>query len=284
MTGAAMAARATAQQPPPPKAKITSSVMLWTLRGSFEEKLEAAARAGAQSVELVAEHVHWTDAELARNRKRCASFGLGIDTIIATPDWAKRPVSMLDPAQRENFLGDVRAAIGFAQKLEAPQIILMAGNTIPGRSREQQYASLLEGAKRAGELAAQANLTLIVEPLNSLVDHKGFFLNTCTEGLKLVREAANPHVKLLFDIYHEQVQAGNVIATLTEAAPHVAVFHVADSPGRHEPGTGELNWANIYKAIQKSGYGGYLTMEYIPTGEQVSSLIKALDGFRTSLL
>ena len=99
-----------------------------------------------------------------------------------------------------------------------------------------------------------------------------------------MREVANPHVKLLFDIYHEQVQAGNVIGTLTEAAPHVAVFHVADSPGRHEPGTGELDWPNIYKAIQKSGYSGYVTMEYIPTGEQVASLVKALDGFRTSLL
>ena len=288
MAGAALAARASAQQPPPPpprpKAKITSSVMLWTLKGSFEEKLEAAARAGVQSVELVAEHVNWTDAELARNKKLCRSFGLGIDTIIATPDWAKRPVSMLDPAQRENFLADVRTAIGFAQKLEVPQIILMAGNTIPGRTRDSQYASLLEGTKRAGELAAQANVTLIVEPLNSLVDHKGFFLTTCAEGLRLVREAGNPHVKLLFDIYHEQVQAGNVIRTLTEAAPHVAVFHVADSPGRHEPGTGELNWPNIYKAIQKSGYSGYLTMEYIPTGEQVSSLVKALNEFRTSLL
>ncbi len=288
MAGAALATRAAAQQPPPPpprpKAKITSSAMLWTLKGSFEEKLEAAARAGVQSVELVAEHVKWTDAELARNKKLCASFGLGIDTIIATPDWAKRPVSMLDPAQREDFLADMRTAIGFAQKLEVPQIILMAGNTIPGRTREEQYASLLEGAKRAGDLAAQANVTLIVEPLNSLIDHKGFFLTTCTEGLKLVREVADPHVKLLFDIYHEQVQAGNVIGTLTEAAPHVAVFHVADSPGRHEPGTGELNWPNIYKAIQKSGYSGYVTMEYIPAGEQVSSLVKALNGFRTSLL
>ena len=154
MAGAALAARTAAQQPPPPpprpKAKITSSVMLWTLKGSFEEKVEAAARAGVQSIELVGEHVKWTDAELTRNRRLCRSFGLGIDTIIATPDWAKRPVSMLDPAQRENFLADVRTAIGFAQKLEVPQIILMAGNTIPGRTGEEQYASLLEGARRAG--------------------------------------------------------------------------------------------------------------------------------------
>src|SRR5215467_9731558 len=104
------------QQQPPPKAKITSSVMLWTLKGSFEEKLEAAAKAGLQSVELVGEYASWTDADIDRIQKRCASFGLGIDTLIATPDWGKRPVSMVDPAQRDAFLADCRQAIGYAQK------------------------------------------------------------------------------------------------------------------------------------------------------------------------
>jgi hydroxypyruvate isomerase len=276
-------AQLTPAPPPPPKAKITSSVMLWTLKGSFEEKVEAAARAGLQSVELVAEHVNWTDADVARALKHCRSFKMGIDTLIATPDWSKRPVSMVDPEQREGFLADMRRAITFARKLEIPQIILMSGNAIAGRSRAEQYASLLEGTRRAGELAEQASLTAIVEPLNSLVDHKGFFLNTCSEGLKLVRETDNPHVRLLFDIYHEQVQQGNVIRTLTEAAPYVAVFHVADNPGRHDPGTGEIQYANVYKAIQKTGFAGYVTFEYLPVGEQVSSLIKAADGFRSAM-
>jgi hydroxypyruvate isomerase len=268
--------------PPPPKAKISSSVMLWTLKGSFEEKVECAARAGLQSVELVSECAGWTDAQAARALKLCRSFKMGMDTLIATPDWSKRPVSMVDPAQRDNFLADVRNSITYAKKLEIPQIILMSGNAIVGRSHEEQYASLLESAKRAGDLAAQANVTMIVEPLNSLVDHKGFFLTTCTEGLKLVREVDNPHVRLLFDIYHEQVQQGNVIPTLNEAAPYVAVFHVADSPGRHDPGTGKMDYAGVYKAIQKTGFAGFVTMEYLPVGEQTSSLIKALDGFRAS--
>jgi hydroxypyruvate isomerase len=280
----ALMAQITPAPPPPPKAKITSSVMLWTLKGSFEEKVEAAARAGLQSVELVAEHVNWSDADIARALKHCRSFKMGMDTLIATPDWSKRPVSMVDAAQREGFLADMRRAITFARKLEIPQVILMSGNAIAGRAHEDQYASLLEGTKRAGELAAQAGVTAIVEPLNSLVDHKGFFLNTCTVGLKLVRAVDNPHVRLLFDIYHEQVQQGNVIRTLAEAAPYTAVFHVADNPGRHDPGTGEIHYANVYKAIQKSGFGGYVTFEYLPAGDQVSSLIKAADGFRSAMM
>jgi len=278
------AALARGQSGPPPKAKITSSLMLWTLHGSIEDKLEIAARAGMQPVELADEYDRWTDADIARIKKLARSFGLGIDTLLATPDWGKRPVSMVDPAQRENFLADVRRAADFAHKLEILQLILISGNAIAGRTHEEQYASLLEGARRAGDLAAAAHLTAIVEPLNSLVDHKGCFLTTCTEGLKLVREVDNPHVKLLFDIYHEQVQEGNVIRTLTEAAPLVAVFHVADNPGRHEPGSGELHYANIYKAIQKTGYAGYLTMEYLPQGDPVASLTKSLNEFRGALV
>jgi hydroxypyruvate isomerase len=272
-----------AQQPPPPKAKITSSVMLWTLKGSFEEKLEAAARAGVQSVEMVGEYADWTDSDIARVKKLARSFRLGMDVLIATPNWLNRPVSMVDPAQRENFLADLRKAITVANQLEVPQILLMSGNTISGRTHEEQYASLLEGCKRAGDLVAAANLTAIVEPLNSLVNHKGFFLTTCVEGAKLIRQVDNPHVRLLFDVYHEQVQIGNVIRTLTEAADIVAVFHIADNPGRNDPGTGEINYHNVYKAIQKTGYSGYVAMEYLPLGEQVDSLTRALNDFRTTL-
>ncbi len=271
------------QAPPTPRAKITSSVMLWTLRGTFEEKLEIAARAGLQSVELVDEYAAWTGADISRALKTSRAFGLGMDTLLGSPGWGKRPVSMVDPAHREAFLADVRNAIVFARKLEIPQIILMSGNAIPGRTHDEQYASLLEGAKRAGDLVAEANLTAIVEPLNNKIDHKGFFLATCTEGMKLIREVDNPHVRLLFDLYHEQVQQGDIIPTLTEAAPLVAVFHVADSPGRHDPGTGEMKYTDIYKAIQKTGFGGHLAMEYLPVGEPVASLTKSVDAFRTAL-
>jgi len=114
------------------------------------------------------------------------------------------------------------------------------------------------------------------------VNHKGYFLTTCVEGLKLVKDINSPHFKLLFDIYHEQVQIGNVTRTLIEAAPHVAVFHVADNPGRNDPGTGELNYANIYRAIQKTGYAGYICMEYLPIADPVASLKKSVDEMRTN--
>lgn len=277
-------AGAMAWQPGPPKqAKVTSSVMLWTLKGTFEEKVAAAAEAGLQSVELVSEQQAWPDAEVAKYKRLVESYRMRMDTVVGQTDWTKRPVSMVNPAHRAGFLQDVKNAIEWAKKLDVPQIILLSGNEQPGLSREQQYASLVEGAKRAAELAATADVTLILENLNSKVDHVGYFLTSAKEALRAVKEVDNPHFRLLFDIYHEYVQNGDPLAAMNEAEPYTAVYHVADAPGRHDPGTGKMKWDDIYKAIGKSGYSGYVTLEYLPLGDQVASLIKAVTQMRKDL-
>jgi len=271
------------QMAPPKQAGITSSVMLWTLPGSFEEKLEIAARAGLQSVELMGEHSGWSDTRISDVKKRARSLKLGIDAMSAIPDWVSKPVSMVDPAQRQNMLKEVQTNIDYALKLEIPMLILVSGNAIPGRIQEEQYASLLEGAKRCGDLAAKAGVTLIVEPLNDRVDYKGFYLTTCEEGLQLVREVDNPHVRLLYDIYHQQAQTGGGMALIEEAVPYTKVFQVADHPGRRDPGTGDIDYAAIYRQIRDTGYEGYIAMEFLPAGEPVSALIRATDAMRAGI-
>jgi hydroxypyruvate isomerase len=254
--------------------------MLWTLQGSFEERLEVAAGAGFRSVQLVGEYAQWSSARLNEVKGLCRSFGLGIDTLLATPAWDSRPVSMVDPAQRENFLNDVRTAICRAQDLGAMHVFLLSGNAIPGRTREEQCDSLVEAARRAGDLAARAGLMLPLEPINSLVDRKGFFLNTCVEGIQMIRRIDHPHVRLLFDVYHEQVQAGNIIQTLKAAAPYIAAIHVADNPGRHEPGSGEIHYENVYQAIKEIGFEGAVAMEYYPRGDALKILAQSREQFR----
>jgi hydroxypyruvate isomerase len=196
--------------------------------------------------------------------------------VLAQQDWKKRPVSIVDPSHRETFLSDVRKAIVFAQKLELPHVSLTSGLAAAGLSTEQQWASMTEGIKRAADLIAAAKLTLLIEPLNSLVDHPGCYLTSCVEGLKLVKEINLPHFRLLFDIYHEQIMRGNVIRMLTEAQPYVKVYHVADNPGRNDPGSGELYYPNVYRAIRKTGYTGYIGMEYHPLADHLASFTKAV--------
>jgi len=281
---------ATAQQPPaapvppPKKARITSSVMLWTLKGTFDERLAIAADAGIQSVELIYEHEDWSDADTAKYKRMVNSYGMHMDTILASRDWVKRPVSLVNPVHRAAFLADVRHAIAWAQKLDVPQIILMSGNIQPGMTHEAQYASLVESAKRATDLAEAAEVTLIIENLNSKVNHPGYFLTSAAEALKAVKEVDHPRFRFLYDLYHEYVQNGDPMAIMKDAEPYVAVYHVADAPGRHDPGTGEMKWADLYTAIGKSTYAGYIALEYLPVPvDQVSSLIKSVTAMRSAL-
>jgi hydroxypyruvate isomerase len=270
--------------PPPKKARITSSVMLWTLKGTFDERLATAADAGIQSVELVNEHEDWSDADAIKYKRMVNSYGMHMDTILASRDWVKRPVSLVNPAHREAFLADVRHAIAWAKKFDVPQIVLMSGNVQPGMTHEAQYGSLVESAKRATDLAEAADITLIIENLNSKVDHPGYFLTNAAEALKAVKEVDHPRFRFLFDLYHEYVQNGDPMAIMKEAEPYVAVYHVADAPGRHDPGTGEMQWRDLYTAIGESTYSGYIALEYLPMPvDQVSSLTKSVTAMRSAL-
>ncbi len=138
---------------PTKTARVTSGVMLWTLKGPFDEKLAIAARAGIQSVELVSEHLAWSDAEAAKYKSLAQSYGLGMDALLCQHEWTKRQVTMVNPAHREAFLQDLRDSIVWAKKLNVPQIILMSGNVQPDMSHEAQYASMVESGKRAAEIA-----------------------------------------------------------------------------------------------------------------------------------
>ncbi len=249
--------------------------MLWTLTGTFEEKLTLAAEAGLQSVGLVSEHRDWSASDVDKYIKLAHSNGLGFDTIVGNYDWLNRPVTMLNPAHREAFLNDIREAITSAKRLNVPQIIVLAGNVQPGLDRENQHASMVETGKRAADLAATADLTLILEPLNPKIDHQGYFLPDCKDGLAVVKAIDSSHFRLLFDIYHEYVQAGNVIPTIKECVSYTTMFHVADAPGRHDPDTGEMPWHEIHRTIGETGYSGYVALEYLPVGDQLASLKKA---------
>jgi hydroxypyruvate isomerase len=259
---------------------IKTTLMLEMLKGSIEEEFELAAKAGFQSVESLTQWAAWSDADIERVKKVCRANHLTVDTVLAQQDWKKRPVSIVDPAHRETFLGDVRNAIVYAKKLDIPQISLTSGLSAAGLTQEQQWASMTEGVKRAADLIASAKLTLLIEPLNSLVDHAGCYLTSAVEGLKLVKEINLPHFRLLFDLYHEQIMRGNLIRTLTEAQPYVAVFHVADNPGRNDPGSGEVYYPNVYQAIRKTGYAGYIGMEYHPLADPLASFTKAVKGVK----
>ena len=142
--------------------------------------------------------------------------------------------------------------------------------------RAAQHRAIVEKLKAGAPLLEDAGVTAVVEPLNILVDHAGYYLSTSAEGLELVDEVGSPNVRLLFDIYHQQITEGNVTQNLVRDIDRIGHIHVADVPGRHEPGSGELNYAYIFKAIQGAGYRGFVGLEYVPQADSTDSLKQTL--------
>ncbi len=258
---------------------IKFSVMLWTVFRElpFEERLEKMAQAGYRSVELVNEFEKWTDGDYQKALNKKKSLRLGFDTLVANPDYAKRPVTLVSPAHREGFLAGVRGSLKVAERLECPTMIVMSGNNQPGMSHEAQHESVVEGLKRAAEIVQGKNVTLLLENID-LEENPHYFLWSVPEAFAIVREVNHPQVKFLYDFYHAQISGGNLIENLEKNADYVGLVHIADVPGRHQPGTGEINYVNIYKKLAELRYDHYVAMEFLPAGDPITLLRKAREA------
>jgi hydroxypyruvate isomerase len=231
----------------------------------FLERIDKAAQAGFDAVEFW----NWDDKDLPAIRAAAERNGLGIASFQSNLGG-----TLIHPDQRESFVAGIRESLGKAREMGAPSLFLLTDELgedrsvrfqFPELSEEAKYQSVLDGLKALAPLAEEAGVTLVLEPLNVHVDHPGYFLNRSGVGLDLVRAVGSPRIKLLYDIYHMQVMEGNVIETLTGNLDAIGHVHVADVPGRHEPGTGELNYANIFRALRQAGYDRYVGFEFEPT-------------------
>ncbi len=234
-----------------------------------EQKLRMAAELGYSAVEFWA----WWEEDVEAVAKTAAASGLEIASVCT------RFVSLVDPSAREQYLEGIAESIEAARRLGCRYLISQTGNAIPGVSREEQTASLIEGLQAAGKLLEGTDITLIVEPLNILVDHPGYFLVHADEAADIIRRVDCPQVKLVYDVYHQQVSEGNLIPTIRKHMDTIAYFHIADHPGRHEPGTGEIHYTNVLQAIRDEGYNGYVGLEYFPQGEPDAALKKVLEEY-----
>ena len=199
-------------------------------------------------------------------------------------------MGLCDPAERPGVLAEIKASAEAAQKFETKKMVVLSGFKIPGMTREAMHASMVEGMKRACDIAAKYGVTMIVEVINTLAkieplnpkgdNHANYFLDRTPEAFDMVREVGSPYFEILYDLYHVQIMEGNLIETIRANVAAIGHIHVADVPGRHEPGTGEIHFGNVFRAIRESGYKGYLGMEYIPSADVMKTLadVRALAG------
>ncbi len=254
----------------PAKGKCRFSVMLWTLtkKDTFDRSLEIVAEAGYQGVELVGENQKWDDAEKKRIVAKMRSLGLGFDMLSGVK------AGFADPNGSEAFLAAAVAQVKAANELGSPQINLKSGNVVEGVSRAVQHATSIENLKKAAEIAGAHNVQIVVEPIDPLENPK-MYLSSVGEAFEIIGAVGSPHVKVLYDFYHEQRAYGNLIEKLEKNIDLVGLVHIADVPSRNEPGTGEINYGNLYKKLVELKYDKYITMEFYPTHDPVGTLRKA---------
>lgn len=179
--------------------------------------------------------------------------------------------SLVDPGQRTQFESDITRAAALAVDLSCENLIVHSGPALPDVPRETQYATMIETLRSVVDIAHDADLTILVEPLNP-IDNPGNFLTSSDEGFQVVRDINDPNLRLLFDVYEQQMSEGNLIARLTQNIDLIGHVHLADVPDRGEPGTGEINFQAILKALYDHGYRGYIGLDYTPKRDPASSL------------
>lgn len=189
-------------------------------------------------------------------------------------------VSLVDARQREAYVESLRRTLEVAGRLGCRRIITQTGNELP-IAREEQRASLVEGLRACVPYLEEADSVLVVEPLNVRVDHAGYYLSSSDEAAEIVREVGSEHVKLLFDIYHQQITEGDLIRRIREYLPCIGHFHAAGNPGRHELYDSEVDYRSIFRAIRETGYDGYIGLEYFPKDDPAKGLehaVQLMDG------
>jgi hydroxypyruvate isomerase len=148
---------------------------------------------------------------------------------------------------------------------------VVGGDDQPGMSQEQMHANIVAGLKLVAPIAESADVTLILEPMNIRVDHKGHCLYGSEAAVKICREVGSSHVKINWDLYHMQISEGDLCRRLQEGFGEVGYVQLADNPGRHEPGTGEINYSRVLRAVKELGYEGFVGLECTPLEDELTA-------------
>jgi len=233
-------------------------------RGSRLEQIAFAADQGFTA---------WEDNEAAGRTveeqvamaKALSSRGMTMGVFVASmPKWGQsRPVlGANDGAEREAFLADIRASIDVAKRLNATRMTVVTGFLDPRVPLDIQTARVIDLMRRAGDLVAPHGMALVMEPLNTRTNHPGVYMQSIAQGYAVARGANSPGVKILADLYHEQIQSGNLIPMLDTCWSEIGYIQFGDNPGRNEPGTGEINYSNIVRWLRERKYAGTIGMEH----------------------
>lgn len=202
-------------------------------------------------------------ADQERIARTMARLNMRMGVFVAhTIGWADANLTSGDAAKREAFLAEIRESVEVAKRVNATWMTVVPGMADRRLDLNYQTANLVESLKQASAILEPHGLVMVLEPLNTLRDHPGQFLREIPQAYLICKAVGSPACKILDDLYHQQITEGNLIPNLNAAWDEIAYIQVGDNPGRREPGTGEINYRNVFKHIHEKGYTGIVGMEH----------------------
>lgn len=246
-----------------PHTRFAVNIEMWWRNIPFLQRIEQAARLGFPAVEFWP----WRGKDINAIAAACRRHNIEIAQFTA---WGFTP-GLNDPRNHEAFEREVRESLEIARRLNCRLMTVVGGNDIRGMTQQQMHQNIITGLRRAAPHAERAGVTLILEPMNIRVDHAGHCLYGSEPTIRIIREVGSRNVKINWDLYHMQITEGDLCGHLRQGYPHIGYVQLADTPGRHEPGTGEVHYPRVLKQLHDLGYRGFLGLECTPARDEVTA-------------
>ena len=241
--------------------------MLFTGLAEYPARVRACRAAGLGAVEFW----RWQGKDIEAIAAASRETGLPVAVFSVEPGGR-----LVDPATHAEFLQGLRDTIPIAARLGTTRLIVLSGDTMPGVPAEAQRDALIAALRAAVPLAEAAGITLLLEPLNTVRDHIGYFLDRTEDGLDIIDAIGSPAVRLLYDIYHSAMMGEDPALVLAGRGDRVGYVHAADTNGRHEPGSGTIDWAHVRETLAGLGYTGPIGLEFRPAADTDAALRQAI--------
>ena len=249
---------------------VTFDVNAGIVGETVPDGIRRAADLGVEAVEFF----DWEGADLDAVEAACRANDVDIAGLLAAGAGSniddRGAPAPVNPYDRETVVADIERSLAAAADIGADILIVTVGPNQGGFDRDTQRRALESVFSDVAPTAEDVGVTVVVEPLNTTVDHPGYFLTASREACDITRSVGSDRVQVLFDVYHQQTTEGDLIRHLTDNVDQVGHVHVADTPGRLEPGTGEINYDTLLDALADAGYDGYVGMEFSETSNGVS--------------